>query len=57
MSSRDVSRNAITMIPANAFTNLMQLQTLFVLSELVAQCHDADEESIARTSYVLQVLV
>ncbi len=35
MSCRDLDSNRITMIPANAFTNLTQLQTLFVLCKWV----------------------
>jgi hypothetical protein len=48
MSCRSLSTNAITSIPADAFTNLTQLQTLFVLVvSMMAVCVvAADAESI-----------
>jgi hypothetical protein len=48
MSCRSLSTNSITMIPANAFTNLTQLQTLFVLvvSMMTVCVVAADAESI-----------
>jgi hypothetical protein len=50
MSCRVLSNNSITMIPANAFKNLAQLQTLFVLCKrMTVRVVAADAESIVWT--------
>jgi hypothetical protein len=52
MAYRSLNSNYITMIPANAFTNLPSLQILFVLFSMAV-----DDEIIVERNDVLQVLV
>ncbi len=42
MNLRSLFQNSISMIPADAFTNLAQLQSLFVLSEVAMNVIAAD---------------
>ncbi len=46
ISCRDFYQNSITMIPADAFTNLAQLQFLFVICKRITVYVVADVESI-----------